>query len=124
MSANPTTAERTAPVDHPLAPLFNFSSIAVVGASDNAAGGPRGLRTLEALGFQGTYYPVNARADTVGGMKAYPNVSSLPEVPDMVLVVIPRRAVPGVIDECADIGVKAAVIISAGFLELDAEGAQ
>src|SRR5204862_3027278 len=101
-----------------------ISSMAVVCAADNAAGGARGLRTLQTLGFQGTYYPVNSRADTVAGMKAYPSVSALPEVPDMVLVVIPRRAVPAVIDECADVGVKAAVIISAGFLELDAEGAE
>jgi acetate---CoA ligase (ADP-forming) len=111
-------------VPHRLAPLFDFKSIAVVGASDNAAGGPRGLRTLQTLGFEGRYYPVNTRAETVGGMKAYPNVSSLPEVPDMVFVVIPSRGVPDVIDECSKIGVKAAVINTAGFLEIGGEGAE
>jgi acyl-CoA synthetase (NDP forming) len=111
-------------VPHRLAPLFDFSSIAVVGASDTSAGGPRGFRTLQTLGFQGRYYPVNSRADTVHGMKAYPNLSSLPEVPGMVLVAIPRSGVPGVIDECADLGVKAAVIVSAGFLEVGGDGAE
>jgi acyl-CoA synthetase (NDP forming) len=111
-------------IPHRLAPLFDFSSIAVVGASDSGPGGPRGFRTLEALGFQGRYYPVNNRATTVGGMQAYPSVSSLPEVPDMVLVAVPARIVPGVIDECADIGVKAAVIVSAGFQEEGGEGAE
>ena len=96
---------------HRLAPLFDFSSVAAVGASDNAPGGARGYRALEALGFTGRYYPVNPRADTVQGMKAYPNVSSLPEVPNMVLIAIPRGGVPAIIDECADLGVKAAVIM-------------
>ncbi len=117
------TPGRRVPVQHRLAPLFDFSSIAVVGASEGGAG-PRGYRTLQALGFDGRYYPVNNRATTVHGMQAYPNVSSLPEVPDMVLVAVPARIVPGVIDECADIGVKAAVIVSAGFLEIGGEGAE
>ena len=85
-------------VQHRLAPLFDFSSIAVVGASEGGAG-PRGYRTLQALGFEGRYYPVNIRATTVHGMQAYPNVASLPEVPDMVLIAVPARFVPGVIDE-------------------------
>jgi len=109
---------------HRLAPLFDFSSIAVVGASDSGPGGPRGLKTLQTLGYQGRYYPVNLRASTVGGMQAYPNVSSLPEVPDMALIAIPAQFVPATIDECADIGVKAAVIVSAGFLEVGGEGAE
>jgi len=112
------------PVAHRLAPLFDFSSIAVVGASDSAPGGPRALKTLQAIGFKGTYYPVNRRAETVGGMKAYPTVSALPEVPGMVLVAIPAPAVPDVIDECADLGVPAAVIVSAGFLEVGGAGAE
>lgn len=111
-------------VAHRLDPLFDFGSIAVVGASDSGPSGPRGYKTLQTLGYQGRYYPVNQRADTVAGMKAYPDVSSLPEVPDMVLVAIPGAAVPGVIDECADIGVKAAVIVSAGFLEVGGHGAE
>jgi acetate---CoA ligase (ADP-forming) len=111
-------------VNHRLAPLFDFSSIAVVGASDSGPNGPRGLRTLQKLGFQGTYYPINVRASTVGGMQAYPNLSSLPEVPDLALVAIPAAGVPAVIDECADLGVKAAVIVSAGFLEVGGEGAE
>ncbi|MEA2639876.1 MAG: hypothetical protein QOF51_1270 [Chloroflexota bacterium] len=118
------TPQRPAPVAHRLAPLFDFSSIAVVGASDSGPGGPRGFRTLQALGFSGPYYPVNNRATTVQGMKAYPNVASLPEVPDMVLVAVPSRFVPDVIDECADVGVKAAVIVSAGFLEEGGDGAE
>ena len=124
MSQDNPTVEGRPRVPHRLAPLFDFSSIAVVGASDNAAGGPRGLQPLEALGFQGRYYPVNARAETVHGMKAYPNVSSLPEVPDMAMIAIPRRAIPDVVEECADCGVKAAVLVAAGFVEFDAEGAE
>jgi acetate---CoA ligase (ADP-forming) len=124
MGEDNDAAGRARPVAHRLAPLFDFSSIAVVGASDSGPSGPRGLKTLQTLGFQGKYYPVNRRAATVGGMQAYPNVSSLPEVPDMVLVAVPAAVVPAVIDECADLGVKAAVIVSAGFLEIGGEGTE
>jgi acyl-CoA synthetase (NDP forming) len=56
-------------------------------------------------------------------MQAYPNVASLPETPDMVAIAVPRDAVPGVIEECAQRGVRAAVILADGFVERDAHGA-
>ncbi len=96
----------------------------MVGASDTNHTGLGTYRALQALGFEGRYYPINPRRDEVHGLKAYPNVAGLPEAPDMVVIAIPREGVPDVIDECALRGVKAAVILSAGFLELDELGAR
>src|SRR5439155_25679650 len=98
--------------------------IAVVGASDSGGTGARAYQCLQAVEFEGRYYPINARNERVQGMRAYPNVSSLPEVPDMVVIAIPRNAVPGVIDECAERGLKAAVILAAGFVDQDEHGAE
>src|SRR5579862_7657152 len=109
---------------HRLTPLFDFSSIALVGASDTNNTGLSPFKALQAVGFTGRYYPVNPRRDEVHGQKAYPSLNSLPETPDMVVIAIPKDGVPDVIDECAAKGVKAAVICSAGFMELDAGGAE
>ncbi|HEX6513500.1 MAG TPA: CoA-binding protein, partial [Chloroflexota bacterium] len=109
---------------HRLAPLFQFSSIAVVGASDTNHTGLGPWRALQAIGFEGRYYPVNPRRDRVHDQQAFPNLGSLPEAPEMVVVAIPRDGVADLIDECAERGVKAAVILSAGFVEQDAQGAQ
>jgi acetate---CoA ligase (ADP-forming) len=109
---------------HRLSPLFDFRSIALVGASDTNNTGLGPYRALQTLGFSGRYYPINPRRDEVHGMRAYPSVTSLPETPDMVVIAVPRDAVPAVIDECAERGVKAAVICSAGFVEQDAAGGE
>jgi acyl-CoA synthetase (NDP forming) len=79
---------------------------------------------LQQLGYTGRYYPVNARSDRVQNMQAYPNVSSLPETPEMVVIAIPRDGIPDVIDECAQLGVKAAAILADGFVERDQHGAE
>ena len=111
-------------VDHRLNPIFDFSSVAVVGASDSGGTGGRVYGALQRLGYDGVYYPINARTDRVQGMQAYPNVSSLPDTPEMVVIAVPRDAVPSVIDECAVRGVKASVILAAGFVERDEHGAK
>jgi acyl-CoA synthetase (NDP forming) len=111
-------------VPHRLAPLFEFSSIAVVGASDTNHTGLGPYKALQTLGFKGSYYPVNPRREEVHGLKAYPSVRDLPDTPEMVVIAVPRDAVPEAIDQCAARGVKAAVICSAGFVEQDAHGAE
>src|SRR5687768_3674473 len=111
-------------IGHRLDPIFDFSSIAVVGASDRGGSGAGVLPALRQLGYRGRYYPINARSDRVQEMQAYPNVLSLPETPDLVAIAVPRDAVPGVVDECAERGVKAAVILADGFVERDQHGAE
>ena len=62
-----------------------------------------------------------ARAE-IGGHRAYPSLSALPEVPDLAVIVTPAPTVPGIIEECAGLGIPAAIIISAGFREAGAQG--
>src|SRR5262249_2212633 len=72
--------------------------------------------------FAGPVYPVNPRADVVGGIPAYPSVRALPDPADLAVIAVPREAVLGVVDECAAHGIRALVVITAGFAEMGAEG--
>lgn len=107
---------------HRLAPLFNFSSLAVIGASESGSHAASSYRALQQLGFQGQFYPVNPRRAEINGMKAYPSVGDIPGPVDAALVVIPQRFVVRAVEECADRGTRAVIIISAGFAEAGAEG--
>ena len=74
-------------------------------------------------GFPGRLYPVNAHASQILGLPAYPSVSVLPEAPDLVLVAVPGRSLVDVVEECGRKGVRALVVVSAGFAEHSGEGA-
>ena len=106
-----------------LHPFLYPKSIAVIGATD-AAGkvGHIVMHNLLAASFSGEVYPVNSARNRVMGRKAYPNVSSLPETPDLAVIVTPARTVPGIIEECASKQIPAALIISAGFRETGSAG--
>ena len=106
-----------------LRPFFQPAGVAVVGASRSATNiGTRVLNAIISAGFRGPVYPVNPKAGIVGALRAYPNLRDLPEVPDLVVVAVPASAVGEVIDDCASRGTRAAIVISAGFAEVGAEG--
>lgn len=103
--------------------FFQAASIAVVGAKDDPETVGRTLMAnLIEGGFPGSIYPVNPKRQTVMGKKCYPDLANLPEVPDLVVIVTPAKSVPGIMQECALKGIKACIIISAGFKEMGAEG--
>jgi acetyl coenzyme A synthetase (ADP forming)-like protein len=106
-----------------LRPLFRPIAVAVVGASRDPAS--IGFRILEALimnRFQGPVYPVNPKARVVGSIRAYASVRELPDPVELAVIAVPPQAVLSVVDECAERGVKALVVITAGFAEVGAEG--
>jgi acetyl coenzyme A synthetase (ADP forming)-like protein len=106
-----------------LQPLFRPSSVVVVGASRDPSS--IGYKLLEALimnRFQGPVYPVNPKAAVVGSMRAYPSVRDLPDPVDLAVIAVPRDAVLAVVDDCAARGIKALVVITAGFAEVGREG--
>lgn len=107
---------------HPLAPLFNFSSIAVVGASDGASHGSASYRALQELGYVGRYFPVNPRREQVHGLRAYPDAAALPEAVEAAVIVVSRDQVLPAVQACVERGVRMVVVISAGFSEADADG--
>ncbi len=110
---------------HPLDPMFRPRCVAVIGATDRPHSvGRTVLENLVQSRFAGRVYAVNPGRKTVLEQKAYPNVGALPESIDLAVVVTPAATVPAVMRECAQAGVRAAVIISAGFRELGPKGAQ
>ena len=110
---------------HPLDVFFHPETVAVIGATERADSvGRTILWNLVSNPFGGTVFPINPNRPSVLGVKAYPNVAAVPERIDLAIVVTPAATVPGVIGECADAGVKAAVIISAGFKESGPAGGE
>ena len=105
--------------------VLNPSSVAVIGASGNPDKiGHKILKNIIDAGFSGKIYPVNPRGGEILGLEAYTSVLETPGDVDTVVVVVPSRFVPGVIDECVQKGVKGAVIISSGFKDTGPEGAE
>lgn len=104
-------------------PLVAPKSIAVIGASTdpNKSGGVL-FGNLAVGGFKGTLYPINPRADEVLGITAFPDIAAVPERIDLAYIVLPRQYVRGAIEQCAEAGVRAACIVTAGFSEVDAAG--
>lgn len=105
--------------------IMKPKSIALIGASTKEHTiGSDILKRLTEYGFTGTIYPVNPKAETIGGLKAYPSVLDIPEVVDLAIIVINAKYVLSVIDQCHEKGVGGLCVISAGFKESGAEGAK
>jgi acetate---CoA ligase (ADP-forming) len=103
--------------------LFYPKSIAVIGASRQPGSvGHSLLANLLMNRFQGVIFPVNPKATSVLGIKCYSRVLEISDDVDLAVIVVPRPAVPGVLDECGQMGIKAAIVISAGFKEVGGEG--
>ncbi len=104
--------------------IFRPRSIALIGASTSPKSvGFVTARNLLDAGFAGPVMPVNPKYTSVAGMLAYPDVASLPIVPDLAVICTPPTTVPGLIAELGARGTKGAVVITAGFKELgSAEG--
>ncbi|MEH0449969.1 GNAT family N-acetyltransferase [Streptomyces sp. B21-102] len=114
--------EQTA-VRRSLKPLLEPRSVAVIGANrDPLTIGHEIVANLLRGGFAGSVFPVNPRAERIAGARAYASVRDLPEPPDLALVALRAEAVPGVVRECAEVGVKAVVVVSTGFGETGVEG--
>ena len=106
-----------------LLPFFQPSSVAVIGASRRPGNiGHRILNALVDAGFKGAIYPVNPQSEAIGALKAYPNLQALPATPDLVVIAVPSAAVDSVVDDCALRGVRAMVVITAGFAEMGPDG--
>lgn len=105
-----------------LARFFKPRSVAVLGASVVEGTVGRAIMVNLVSEFKGPIYPVNPKYDEVLGLKAYKSCRDLPEVPDLMVVAVPAKVVPQVLEECGSRGIKAAIVISAGFKETGEEG--
>jgi acetyltransferase len=109
----------------PLDSIFAPKSVAVIGATETPGSVGRTIVwNLLSSTFGGTIYPVNPKRPSILGIKAYPSLSAVPEVVDLIVVVTPSPTVPAIIKEAVDLGVKSAIIISAGFKETGPQGVE
>ncbi len=116
--------ERKSTVDKNIEPLLSPRSIAVVGASSRpgTVGNSLFLNLLNG-GFQGAVYPVNPKAKFINSVRTYPSLSAIDDDVDMAALVIPPQYIPDTIVEAGEKGIKALLVISAGFKEVGPEGA-
>ena len=108
-----------------LSPILNPNSVAIVGASsDRRKRGYRAVQTLLESEFPGQVYPVNPKGGEILGLHVHSSVKNLPSVPDLAFITTPAETVPGLLEECADFGVRGAVVPAVGFRESDELGAR
>ena len=107
-----------------LSTLFSPRSVAVIGASrDPTSVGYAILKNIVVGGFQGEVYPVNPKTEEISGLRCYPSVAVVPGEVDLAMIVVKANLVPDVLERCGQKKVKAAIVISAGFKEIGADGA-
>lgn len=105
--------------------LFNPSTIAVIGASEEEKKiGHVIFKNLVSQGFKGKVFPINPKRKEILGVPCYPTVKEIPENVDLAIIVVPAKVVPQVLMDCAQKGVKGVVVITAGFREIGNEGAK
>ncbi len=110
---------------HPLDVFFSPQTVAVIGATERPGSVGRTIFwNLITNPFGGTVFPINPKRPQVLGVKAYPDIASLPEPVDLAVIVTPAETVPDVVAECGRAGARGAIVISAGFKELGAQGAE
>jgi len=103
--------------------IFRPKRIALIGVSNNpdSVGGIT-LRNLVGGGFNGVVYPVNPKREAVFGIPCYPDVKSLPKVPDLAVIMTAAKWVPQLVKDCGEVGIHGLIIMSAGFKESGDEG--
>jgi acetate---CoA ligase (ADP-forming) len=102
--------------------LFNPRSIALIGASESSSRARAIFNNLSEFRYRGKIFPVHPTRDEAFGLKCYPKVTDIPDIVDAFIIAIPRDRVIAALEGCAEKGVQAGVIISAGFAEASAEG--
>ncbi len=110
---------------------FHPNVVAVVGVASDARreapsvlGGAAFIRAYEQLNFPGSIYIVNPGTTEILGYQAYPSVSSIPARPDLVIIAVPARFVPDILEDCIAANVKNIHILTAGFEETGEEEAK
>ncbi|HYO87258.1 MAG TPA: bifunctional acetate--CoA ligase family protein/GNAT family N-acetyltransferase [Candidatus Limnocylindrales bacterium] len=119
----PTLIEHASPRPTGLDAIFFPKSVAVIGATDRVGSVGRTIVwNLISSPFNGTVYPVNPTKNSILGIRAYPDVASIPEQVDLAVIVTPAKTVPKLVKDCVTAGVRGFIVISAGFKETGLEG--
>ncbi|WP_209021098.1 acetate--CoA ligase family protein [Allopusillimonas ginsengisoli] len=105
--------------------LVNPRSVAIIGASaDPTKTSGRPVAYLRKHGFDGAVYPVNPKVDEIDGLKCYPDIASLPETPDVGIVLLGAQRAHLAVHELSMRGTAAAIVLASGYAEAGATGAQ
>ena len=116
-------ASKRKPGESPLDVFFRPQNVAVIGATERPGSVGRAIvANLVQGGFPGGIYPVNPKHSTILGLASYPDLRAAPKPVDLAVIVTPAATVAAVVKQCADEGVKGAIIISAGFREIGEAG--
>ena len=108
---------------HYLKSLFSPESVAIFGASDRIDSvGQIVLSNMLKSGYKGALFPINPKHEEIQGNRAYASLFQVSEIVELAVVATPAQSVPDIIEDCGKHGIKAAVIISAGFSETGATG--
>ena len=108
---------------HKLNNIFNPERIALIGVTSNPNSvSGKVLSNLVSGGYRGVVYPVNPDNEAVMGIPCFPDLKSLPRIPDLAIICTLAEKVPAVIRECGKTGILGIIIMSAGFKETGAEG--
>lgn len=111
------------PDRHPLDAIFAPRSVALIGATDREGSVGRTLLTnLLQNPFGGTIFPINPKRSNVLGVRAYPSIADVPEPVDLAIIATPAATVPDLIRDCGQVGVRGAIVLSAGFKEIGPAG--
>jgi acyl-CoA synthetase (NDP forming) len=118
------TADAAVRPRHDYSRLINPRAVAVVGASSDLTRiGGQPLKLLTEFGYQGKVYPVNPKYPEIKGLACYANLASVPKPCDVALIALSAQHVIGVIEQCGAAGIPFAIVLSAGFGEIGADGA-
>ena len=108
---------------------MNPKSVAIIGASQRTTSAlnrePRGnrvIRNLRNFGYPGRVVAINPKYTEVMDCPCYPDIAAIPEPVDCVVLAVPNRHVPDLLESAANAGTRAAVVFSAGFAEIGADG--
>ncbi|HEX5321162.1 MAG TPA: acetate--CoA ligase family protein [Stellaceae bacterium] len=108
---------------HPLSPLLAPRSVAIFGASNDPTRiSGRSLRYFREAGYKGGLYPINPTRDEVQGLRAFPDLASVPGDVDFGLIAVPANLAVEAMEACVTKGVKGVVMFTAGFAEIGEEG--
>jgi acetyltransferase len=105
---------------NPLKSIFAPKNVAVIGATEKEGSvGRTILWNLISSPFGGAVFPINPKRPSLLGIKAYSSIKNVPDQVDLAVIVTPSTGIPDLITECVEAGVKGAIVISAGFKEMD-----
>ena len=108
--------------DHFLHGFLNPKSVAFYGAN-NKGGSLAAILIMNLIksGYSGNVYPIHPKLETVMGFKTYKTISDIPEIPDLIIIVLAAQNVPQVFRECGEQGVNKIILIPGGFRELSGD---